>query len=736
MSEAASRLPASRPVFWRQRGWPLVAACLLAVAAGVGIAEWLGWPFLAAPLARYASEKLDRRIGFADPARILSGAKVSPADAAPDAFPDFQVRFLGGIRLRVKHLTVAAPAWSQEARMLLAEQVQLDLRYTDLWRSYQSPQTEPLRIARLQAAHLDGTFERLQDGRASWQFGPAADLTSAAARRPAPVFGQLQIGSGAVSYRDVPLASNLHIQMSLLGGDQPTAAAATAASSAAAQAAEPAIQNRAVLQLKATGQYRNLPLQLALRSTGALPWLNNESEALPVDMSMHAVVGRAKFFFSGSALDILHLRGLAGEFSLTGPSLAAAGEPLGVSLPNTAAFRTAGYIAKDAGIWRVLVKDAAVGASKLTAAMTFDPTGAVPLLSGRLGGSRLLLVDLGPAVGVKPAGEAIKNVATFTASTAGRKVLPDQPFDFNTLRAMDANVLIDIQELDLNTRVLEPLRPVHAHLLLKGGVLLVQDLRASAAQGQLSGQLRLDGRAERALWNADLRWDGVRLERWLKLARSNGAPPYVSGRLTGRAVLQGQGRSTAEILATLTGRTRTELLDGSISHLVVELAGLDIAESLGFFIAGDKALPVTCGVVDLTVDRGLLTPRMMVIDTTDSALWMTGSLSLATESMDLQAVVVPKDFSPLTLRAPLRVRGNFAKPEVSIELQTLGLKLAGTVLLALVNPLAALLPLIDMGDPAEAQRGAAGCQQLAQRVAAKRQAAAVQQGKDPEKNKP
>lgn len=48
------------------------------------------------------------------------------------------------------------------------------------------------------------------------------------------------------------------------------------------------------------------------------------------------------------------------------------------------------------------------------------------------------------------------------------------------------------------------------------------------------------------------------------------------------------------------------------------------------------------------------------------------------------------------------MRGNFAKPEVSSELQTLGLKLAGAVLLALVNPLSALLPLIDLGDPQQA----------------------------------
>jgi hypothetical protein len=40
----------------------------------------------------------------------------------------------------------------------------------------------------------------------------------------------------------------------------------------------------------------------------------------------------------------------------------------------------------------------------------------------------------------------------------------------------------------------------------------------------------------------------------------------------------------------------------------------------------------------------------------------------------------------------------------------LGLKLGAALLLGLVNPLAALLPLVDTGDQKEAQASAASCQ--------------------------
>jgi len=53
--------------------------------------------------------------------------------------------------------------------------------------------------------------------------------------------------------------------------------------------------------------------------------------------------------------------------------------------------------------------------------------------------------------------------------------------------------------------------------------------------------------------------------------------------------MQGQGRSTADILASLKGDVRTELHGGCVSHLAVEEAGIDIAESLGAAPAGATA---------------------------------------------------------------------------------------------------------------------------------------------------
>ena len=152
-----------------------------------------------------------------------------------------------------------------------------------------------------------------------------------------------------------------------------------------------------------------------------------------------------------------------------------------------------------------------------------------------------------------------------------------------------------------------------------------------------------------------------------------------------------------------------------MSHLVVELAGLDIAESLGFLFKGDEAIPVDCAVTELVADNGVFRSRVTVLDTPDSTIWVEGTVSFAAEALDLRAVVTPKDFSPLTLRSPLLVRGSFADPKVAIEKGPLTRKVGSSILLGLLNPFAALLPLVDRGDAKVAAEKASGCRALVQR---------------------
>ena len=204
---------------------------------------------------------------------------------------------------------------------------------------------------------------------------------------------------------------------------------------------------------------------------------------------------------------------------------------------------------------------------------------------------------------------------------------------------------------------------------------------------------------------------GVDLARWLRVKRSDAASPsYVTGKLDAQVKVKGSGRSTAEILASLNGDVRVHLREASVSHLVVEAVGLDIAQALGLKLKGDRSLPILCNVVDLDVEGGVARPKVLVLDTTDSTVFVDGSISLRTEALDLRAVVSPKDFSPLTLRTPIHVGGTLGDPKVSVEVGKLvGKAAAATLLGILVAPLAAIVPFVDPGAREAAKETAQRC---------------------------
>ena len=681
-----------------RRRWPwAVGSTIAALVVAFGVCEALGWPFMAAPVQRWLEQTLDRKVRLG-------------ADAAE---PRVQVRLLGSLRIHAAYIEIGAPAWSNAPHMLQAHDAYIKLGYPDLWRAHRG---EPLRIRTLRAASVDGHVERLADGRASWQFGPRPTITAEPTFH-APLFDQLRIRSGQLAFRDDVLGTELGARFSLTDRSVP------APSNAASGAAE--------FRFDANGQYRKQPLKIEFASKGVLSVVADDTERIAWPLTMTATVGRAVLTFEGTATDPLKLSALRGRFDVRGPSLAAVGDPLGVTLPTTGAFHAGGLIAKQGEVWNTWVERAVVGSSELSGAFTFDAGRRIPLLSGRLRGTRLLLADLGPVVGTAPKGAAAVSPRPATAASAsaptiqkrtptrGRgKVLPDRPFDLPSLRAMDANVLVDIDNLDLGSSIVEPLRPLRTHLVLENAVLTLRDIDARTGAGTLKGVVQLDGRNSLALWNADLRWNDVRLERWLHQDRKEGdAPPYITGRLNGQAKVVGQGKSTAAILGSLGGSVRMQLRDASISHLVIEAAGLDVAQALGVMIKGDDALPVECAVADLAADKGVLRPRVLVLDTSDSTVWSEGSLSLANEELDLRLLVSPKDFSPLALRTPIHVRGSFADPAISVEKGPLATRVGAAALLALFNPLIAVIPFFDTASSDDAQRGAQACQALATRLA-------------------
>jgi AsmA protein len=89
--------------------------------------------------------------------------------------------------------------------------------------------------------------------------------------------------------------------------------------------------------------------------------------------------------------------------------------------------------------------------------------------------------------------------------------------------------------------------------------------------------------------------------------------------------------------------------------------------------------------------------RSLVFDTAVSTVVGSGVVDLADETMALRFVPSTKVNSVIALRSPIYLRGPLAQPVVALDGAAVATRGLGALVLGLVNPLLALLPLFEAG---------------------------------------
>jgi uncharacterized protein involved in outer membrane biogenesis len=180
-------------------------------------------------------------------------------------------------------------------------------------------------------------------------------------------------------------------------------------------------------------------------------------------------------------------------------------------------------------------------------------------------------------------------------------------------------------------------------------------------------------------------------------------------------------------MATSNGSMSLIMGQGRVSNLLMEVAGLDIAEALGFLLGKDRQVTLRCAYADFEVNEGVATARSVAFDTTDTALLIRGALSFADESLDLTLLPKPKDFSPLSIRTPIAISGTFADPSIAPKGGPLLLRGAAVAALAAIAPPLALLGLLETG-PGDDTRCGGGTEDAGAEKATSRQKSVPQPG--------
>ena len=628
----------------------LIATC--AVAFIVVVCEVVGWPFLRTYVER----------------AIQAASGVPVVVDKP-----FRMNLIWKPGIQAGRLVVSpAPAFDDLPHLLDANDVHLRWRWLDLWRWQRGGQ---LVVRALSAERLDARLVRIDEAHASWSIGPQSDrITGEESAAKAIQVDALQLSKGRIVVDDAPADLSMEVDVGLADGavgDAERGFRATAAGEWGGRK----------LEASATAN-RLLPLVSFSSNDGT----GNEPAALRVV----ARLGATQASFDGNATALVGARALNGQLSLSGRSLSDVGEIVGASIPHTPAYSLDGELRLAQGQARLTLSDARVGESRLRGELQIDQGASPPLLTGDIEG-RLVLTDLGPAVG------------TDEPPRASDRILPDRRLDLPSLQSLEIDVGIDIDTLDLGTSTLAPMRDLRGRVVLQDGVLRFDSLHAEAVGGRFSGAIEIDSTAEPPRWHAALRMVGLELGRWIRVGDENesGSNAYVDGELQAAVDVTGFGRSSKEVLGSLGGRAAARVNDGSASHLVTELIGLDVAQALGVAISGDQRLSLNCARMRAKIGDGVIEPLAVRVDNEDTTLDVGGRISLADEEIGLRAKASPKDFSLISLRTPVLVAGTFKDPEIGFEGSDLAPRLLAVAGLAVVAPIAAWVPLLDPGEAGE-----------------------------------
>ena len=459
----------------------------------------------------------------------------------------------------------------------------------------------------------------------------------------------------------------------------------------------------------AKGRYKGLALA-AQGSGGSVLALDDES--VPYPLKVDATLGHTVIQAEGTITSLLKFSAMDMHLALRGDSLALLFPLLGIAFPQTHPYTTAGRIVHSGQMWRYEKFSGHFGKSDIAGTLEVDTSGARPFMRGGLVSQLLDFDDLGPLIGAKQqptrtvqkvapaAGQAEKAATPAPAAVAGAHVLPDIPFKTERWNSVDADVTLRAKRI-LRAKEL-PLENLVTQVKMQNSLLTLDPLDFGFAGGHLKAVISLDGRQNPIQARARI---GARKILLAKLFPTVKLTKTSIGQINGEIDLTGKGNSVGRMLATSDGRVSLVVANGEISKLLMEKIGLHLLEILQLKITGDKTIKLRCGVADFGVKSGVLNANALVLDTEVSTIVGSGSIDLGQEKLDLVLVPKTKYTSPIALRSPIYVKGTFSNPDVDLDKGRIAARGAGALALGLLNPLLALIPLVETGPGIQSECG-------------------------------
>lgn len=476
-----------------------------------------------------------------------------------------------------------------------------------------------------------------------------------------PRIGVLNIRNGRVRVAHAPLRADFNIELETRDGAN----------------AEPQLVARAA------GTYADQPLNAELTG-GAILSLRETERPWPIDLRVEN--GPTRAHLAGTLRNPLAFAGADLRLELAGPNMGLLMPLTGIPIPQTPRYRVSGRLAYAEGRIRFTGIQGQVGNSDLGGAVTIDPRGQRPDVTADLRSRRVDLADLTGFIGGTPG----RDTPTRPDAGASGRILPDTPIDIPKFEA--ANIHLRYRAAQIRGRS-TPLDNLDVALELVDGVLTLRPLRFGVGRGEIIADVSLtpqDGGNVHAV--ADVNFRRLDISRLMQAAGSQGG-----GALSGRARIDGTGRSTAQLLARGNGSLALSTSGGNLSALLVDLSGLRLGSAILSALGMPGRTEIECFVANFALERGVLNTRALLLETDSALISGSGTVRLDQEMIDYRIRSEAKRFTIAALPTSIAVTGRFSDPSVMPDVVELGLRGGLAAALGLVAVPLAILPTIEFG---------------------------------------
>ncbi|SIT43777.1 conserved hypothetical protein [Paraburkholderia ribeironis] len=629
-----------------------------------------------------------------------------------------------------RHITIANPDWTKNKHFATLDRIDFQVKVLPLL-------THDIIIPTITLTNPAIDLERLVDGRNNWTF----KLKSSA--RPLEWkldLHDIWLNRGNIALSDQQLKIDMQVVLNTLGqpipigealkqqeeksrgasadavgkeGAKQLSAQAKAAApkasegsssvvaSGAARAPGPAaasgtatavVQQKSVPQYgigwSANGTYKHSPVSGSGKLGGVLA-LQDTSRPIPVQADFKA--GDLRVALVGTVTNPAHLAAVDLRLWLQGSSLDRLYQLTGITLPQTPPYATEGHlignIRSGSSVLRYEHFTSRVGGSDVNGTVEYTQRQPRPLIEGELVSNLLQFKDLAPVIGADS--NASKARRGETARQPSYKAVPTEGFKTDRWTAIDADVKFTGRRMIKDPAL--PITDLYTHVVMKDGVLSLEPLKFGVAGGALASNIQLNGSTTPLKGRFSTQARHLKLKQLLPTVKTMES---ALGEIDGDAELSATGNTPAALAATSNGEVKLLVTDGTISRLLMEEAGLNVANVVYEKLYGNRDVYINCAAADFVVTDGVLDSHVFALDTQDAVINIGGKVNMKNESMDLGVHPHTKGFRIFTLRSPLYVKGTFKNPHVGVNTTALALRGGAMIGLGLINPFAALIPLI------------------------------------------